>query len=150
MFKRIFQKIKINARYKAYGKYKQLPTNLTESQSKLIQIFKEMLYNKLAKFEDGILYEEGTKNKKNVACIYYKQDDSIYYMFIEEESVRIINTIHGYDTDINIHIYEYMMWLYNNKRNMDFSKFVKESNKKVNHSMDVILEKVRSNKTDNQ
>ena len=137
-FKRQYQKYAIKQRYVSYGKYKELPEKMTESQSKLIEIFKEILYNKSSKLIFNV--------KTETACISYKQDDAIYYMFINEDAVRIINTIHAYDTDINPQIHAYMMWLFYNKQNSDFSKFVKESNEKINHSMDIILEKVRINR----
>lgn len=136
-FKRIYQKYAIKQRYVAYGYYKELPENMTESQTKLIEIFKEMLYNKSSK----LIYNVKTET----ACISYKQDEAIYYMFIDLDTARIINTIHAYDTDINPQIHGYMMWLFYNKQNMDFAKFVNESNDKINHSMDIILQKVRLN-----
>lgn len=136
--KRQYQRYSLKQRYISYGKYKELPKNMTESQKKLIDIFKEVLYNKSSK----LIHDVKTKE----ACIYYKQDDATYYMFIKEDTVRIINTVHAYDTDINQQIYEHMMWLFYNKVHFDFTKFRKESNEKINHSMDVILEKVRLNK----
>jgi len=136
--KRQYQKYSLRQRYVSYGRYKELPKNMTESQTKLIDIFKEFLYNKLSKLNYDV--------KSKEACISYKQDDAIYYMFIKDDTVRIINTVHAYDTDINQQIYEYMMWLFYNKQHSDFTKFRKESNQKINHSMDAILEKVRANK----
>jgi hypothetical protein len=63
-------------------------------------------------------------------------------MFIEEDSVKIIDTIQT-DIDINPEIHVYLMWLFYNKQNTDFTKFVSESNEKFNHAMDIIHERVR-------
>ncbi len=134
-FYKLMKRNALRQRYVKEGHYKTLPNNMTYSQLKLIEIFKDMLYNKKSKL---------TYNKRtNAACISYKEDNElIYFMFIEEDSVKIIDTIQT-DIDINPEIHAYLMWLFYNKQNTDFTKFVSESNEKFNHAMDIIHERVK-------
>jgi hypothetical protein len=132
---KIFKKNALRQRYIKEGRYKELPSSMTYSQLKLIEIFKDMLYNKKSKL---------TYNKRtNAACISYKEENQlIYFMFIEEDSVKIIDTVQT-DISINPEIYAHLMWLFYNKQNIDFTQFVNESNQKFNHAMDIIHERVR-------
>lgn len=138
IFKKLYKKYALKQRYISQGNYKQLPEKMNEAQTKLIEVFKEMLYHPYSKLEYNF--------KTESARISYKQDDGIYYMHINEDNVRVVNTIHGYDTPISIEIHAYIMWLFYNKQNIDFTKSLKESDEKIIHSMDMILEKVRTNR----
>lgn len=143
LFVRIIQRQKLRARYRNYGKYKEVPKDATEIQRTCIEIFKYVLHNKNVELDF---------DKKSGEVILYLEDtlsDSHFYIVLEDGNIQIVNTVHGYDERITSDIHEHLMWLFENTQNIEFLRKKNAIRKKVSYSMGIILEKVKQSKEDN-
>lgn len=137
MFKKVRKKI--NKYFKRRkSETPTLPSKITHQEKQMVNIFKELLYHKNTSLE----YNAKTK----VMGLFLESEDVFYHIYIYDDNVRIINTVHGYDTPITKRIREYLMDYFKRKQDSNFKIKMDKANAKVNHSMDTILEKLKKNK----
>lgn len=140
-FKRRIQRQKLRYRYRNYGNYKEVPRDASDIQKTCIEIFKYVLHNKHAELDFD--------KKSGELIISLRDADSRFYIVLEDNNIQIINTVHGYDEPITNAIHEHLMWLFENKQNIEFMRKKNDIKAKVSHSMNIILEKVKQSKEDN-
>lgn len=77
---------------------------------------------------------------------YIKNDtitDGIIYVFIERRNIKIINTIFGYDIDIDDDTEIYLKNLFKRKQQRLRNRFKKEALNKVQYSLNNVLHKLK-------
>jgi hypothetical protein len=116
------------------------PTKMTHAESTACEIFVSVLRNKGSKLYYDIHTQE---------C-YLRSEDASIYVFLEARNVKIINSVFGYDVNISSELEGYLLEKFIREMTVRRKAFKNEALSKVNHSLDLTLDRVQNKLNENE
>jgi hypothetical protein len=110
------------------------PKKMTHAEETACQIFASVLRNKGSKLYYDIHTQE---------C-YLRSEDAAIYVFLEARNVKIINSVFGYDVNISSELEGYLLEKFIREMTIRRKAFKTEALSKVNHSLDLTLDRVQN------
>jgi len=109
--------------------------NLTDAQRTAVTITAKTMLS-----PDSKLYY----NMQSHECYIYRKDsdDSSLYIFIESGNIKIINTVFGYDINIDQNTEQYLTNIFTREMAKRRSNFKKEALAKIEFSLHKVLDKI--------
>jgi hypothetical protein len=132
--KRIWLKFVKASRRMGNEPVRRKPEKMTESEKTACDIFMELLHNKESKLHYDIRTQE---------C-YLSSADKTLYAFLESRNVKIINSVFGYDVHISGNLEAYLLEKFIKEMAIRRNAFKTEVLSKINHSLDLTLEKLKT------
>jgi hypothetical protein len=131
---------KLSRTHKDGGRITKRPKKMTHSEETACQIFTTVLRNKGSK----LYYDIHTQQ-----C-YLRSEDAAIYVFLEARNVKIINSVFGYDVNISSELEGYLLEKFIREMTIRRKTFKTEALSKVNHSLDVTLDRVKNKLNENE
>jgi hypothetical protein len=116
------------------------PKKMTHAEETACQIFTTVLRNKGSKLYYDIHTQE---------C-YLRSEDAAIYVFLEARNVKIINSVFGYDVNISSELEGYLLEKFIREMTVRRKAFKNEALSKVNHSLDLTLDRVQNKLNENE
>jgi hypothetical protein len=109
--------------------------NLTDAQRTAVTITAKTMLS-----PDAKLYY----NMQSHECYIYRksEDDSSLYIFIESGNIKIINTVFGYDINIDSDTEQYLTNIFTREMAKRRAQFKKEALAKIEFSLHKVLDKI--------
>lgn len=109
------------------------PKKMTESEKTAVLIFMKLLFDPGTK----LYYDLHTQE-----C-YLRSEDSTLFVFLECQNVKIINSVYGYDVPISREAESYLLEKFRREMAVRRLNFKREALSKVEHSLELTLEKLK-------
>jgi len=110
------------------------PKRMSESEQTACEIYLQLLHNKESKLHYDIKTQE---------C-YISSGDKTLFVFLEAGNVKIINSVFGYDVHISHDLEQFLLDKFIREMAIRRMTFKREVLSKINHSLDLTLEKVKN------
>jgi hypothetical protein len=78
---------------------------------------------------------------------YIRSEDATLYIFLEANNIKVINSVYGYDVPIGRDLEAYLTERFRREMAIRRSKFKAEALKKIEHSLETTLEKLKQKTT---
>jgi hypothetical protein len=115
----------------------RLPKNMVPAEKTAYSIFMKLLLDPTSK----LYYDLHTSE-----C-YIRSEDSTLYIFLEANNIKVINSVYGYDVPIGRDLEAYLTERFRREMAIRRSKFKAEALKKIEHSLETTLEKLKQKTT---
>lgn len=123
--------LRIRRYFKTTQKHRK-PKSITPNQKTAVSIYIKVLHDPTSK-----LYYDLTTQE----C-YIRSGDSSLYLFLEENNLKIINSVYGYDVAIGQQLEAYLGEKFRREMSVRRLAFKNEALSRVSHSLDKTLEKI--------
>ena len=108
------------------------PAEITNQEKTLIEIFMKVLHNP----NSQLFYDIQTSE-----C-YLKSEELNLFIFLEMGNVKVINSVFGYDVNINPNVEDFLIDRFKREMNVRRMSFKKEALSKIQHSLGTTLDKI--------